>query len=142
MPDGWRPEIAGVYRLRQSDGAGPCRAAGVARFPGAERLRYGIRTDRPEALARALTRGLRPAPENGRRPGELKAFSLQVFERTFVVTGALNVLTLAIAGFAILTSLLTLAAMRQPQLAPVWALGLTRARLRGSKWRGRCCWPP
>ena len=59
----------------------------------------------------------------------LKAFSLDVFERTFAVTGALNVLTLAVAGVAILTSLLTLAAMRLPQLAPVWAIGLTRKRL-------------
>ena len=59
----------------------------------------------------------------------LKAFSLQVFERTFSVTAALNVLTLAVAGFAILMSLLTLAAIRLPQLAPVWAMGLTRGAL-------------
>jgi putative ABC transport system permease protein len=45
------------------------------------------------------------------------------------VTGALNLLTLAVAGFAMLMSLLTLAAMRLPQLAPVWALGLTRTQL-------------
>ncbi|SCY71325.1 ABC transporter permease [Paracoccus tibetensis] len=59
----------------------------------------------------------------------VKAASLAIFERTFTVTTALNVLTLAIAGFAILMSLLTLAGMRLPQLAPVWALGLTRRRL-------------
>jgi len=59
----------------------------------------------------------------------IKALSLSVFERTFVVTTALNILTLAVAGFAILMSLLTLAAMRVPQLAPVWALGVTRRRL-------------
>jgi putative ABC transport system permease protein len=59
----------------------------------------------------------------------VKRFSLGVFERTFAVSGALNVLTLGVAGFALLTSFLTLAAMRLPQLAPVWALGLTRARL-------------
>jgi putative ABC transport system permease protein len=46
-----------------------------------------------------------------------------------VVTGALNILTLGVAGFAILTSLLTLWTQRQPQLAPVWALGVTRAQL-------------
>ena len=38
-------------------------------------------------------------------------------------------ITLAVAGFAMLMSLLTLAAMRLPQLAPVWALGLTKGRL-------------
>jgi putative ABC transport system permease protein len=60
---------------------------------------------------------------------EIKDFSLEVFEQTFLVTGALNILTLGVAGFAMLTSLLSLAAMRLPQLAPVWALGLTRAQL-------------
>jgi putative ABC transport system permease protein len=59
----------------------------------------------------------------------IKAFSLEVFERTFVVTAALNILTLGVAGFAILMSLLTLADLRVPQLAPVWALGLTRRHL-------------
>ncbi len=61
--------------------------------------------------------------------GSLKALSLSIFERTFAVTAALNVLTLGVAGLAILTSLLTLATLRLPQVAPVWALGLTRARL-------------
>ena len=60
---------------------------------------------------------------------QLKARSVAVFENTFVVTGALNVLTLGVAGFAILTSLLTLWTQRLPQVAPVWALGLSRARL-------------
>lgn len=59
----------------------------------------------------------------------IKALSLSVFERTFVVTAALNILTLGVASFAILMSLLTLADLRVPQLAPVWALGLTRRRL-------------
>ena len=59
----------------------------------------------------------------------IKALSLEVFERTFVVTSALNVLTLGVASFAILMSLLTLADLRVPQLAPIWALGLTRRRL-------------
>ena len=39
------------------------------------------------------------------------------------------VLTLAVAAFAMLTSLLTLAGMRLPQLAPVWALGVPRKQL-------------
>ena len=59
----------------------------------------------------------------------IKALSLSVFERTFTVTTALNILTLAVAGFAMLMSLLTLAVMRLPQLAPVWALGLPRRHL-------------
>lgn len=59
----------------------------------------------------------------------LKGASLEVFERTFTVTSALNILTLAVAGAAILMSLLTLSSMRVPQLASVWALGITRRRL-------------
>ena len=59
----------------------------------------------------------------------IKAVSLDVFERTFIVTSALNFLTLCVAGFAILMSLLTLADLRVPQLAPIWALGLTRRHL-------------
>ena len=34
--------------------------------------------------------------------GALKAISLEVFERTFAVTGALNVLTLGVAAVALL----------------------------------------
>lgn len=131
LPGGWTPVIAGIY----SDYGNPTGQAliGLDRFtalyPDAPRLRYGLRTDDPQALSRALTEEFGLPPENLIDQAAIKAFSLQVFERTFTVTGALNVLTLAIAGFAILTSLLTLARMRQPQLAPVWALGLTRARL-------------
>lgn len=59
----------------------------------------------------------------------VKQASIRVFEQTFRVTGALSVLTLGVAGFALLASMMTLAAMRLPQVAPVWALGETRARL-------------
>ena len=59
----------------------------------------------------------------------LKAGSTQIFERTFAVTAALNALTLGVAGIALLTSLLTLANSRLPQLAPVWAIGVTRRDL-------------
>ena len=92
--------------------------------------RFGLRLDPAEVpeIRDALTgMGL---PEGAiTDQAAVKRFSMQVFERTFAVTAALNVLTLAVAGFAMLMSLLTLAALRLPQLAPVWALGLTRRRL-------------
>jgi len=81
------------------------------------------------ALAIELRETFGLAEANMINQAGIKAFSLSVFDRTFTITGALNVLTLAVAGFAILMSLLTLATMRLPQLAPVWAQGLTRARL-------------
>jgi putative ABC transport system permease protein len=98
-------------------------------YPAERATRFGLRTDDPSALRDALV------DEFGIDPGQitdqaaLKRFSLDVFERTFTVTGALNILTLAVAGFAMLMSLLTLAGMRVPQLAPAWALGVTRAEL-------------
>ncbi|PHP28401.1 FtsX-like permease family protein [Limimaricola cinnabarinus] len=98
--------------------------------PGIVPRRFGLRLDPdrvPEIRAALEGRGLPPGAITDQ--AALKRFSLQVFERTFAVTAALNVLTLAVAGFAILMSLLTLAALRLPQLAPVWALGLTRRRL-------------
>ena len=45
------------------------------------------------------------------------------------MTAALNVLTLGVAGLAMFASLMTLSGMRLPQLAPAWAMGLTRRQL-------------
>jgi putative ABC transport system permease protein len=59
----------------------------------------------------------------------LKRQSRAVFDRTFVVTGALNAFTLGVAGFAMFSSLLTLSGIRLPQLAPVWAMGIRRRDL-------------
>jgi putative ABC transport system permease protein len=102
-------------------------------FPDITALRFGLRIA-PEQVA-TLRAALREEADISDAAmidqAAIKAMSLAVFERTFTVTTALNVLTLAVAGFAILMSLLTLAAMRLPQLAPVWALGLTRRRLAG-----------
>ncbi|NIY73256.1 ABC transporter permease [Marivivens donghaensis] len=100
-------------------------------YPDSQALRYGVRV-LPEDVA-ALTDQLVSEyglPEaNVINQAGIKAYSLDIFERTFTVTGALNWLTLGVAGFAILMSLLTLSGMRIPQLAPLWALGLTRGRL-------------
>ena len=126
--------LVGVY----SDYGNPAAQAIIglegllSRYGGAvSRLRYGLRVDPDRApdLADAIRAGF-DLPANGViNQAEVKDFSLSVFERTFAVTGALNVLTLSVAAFAMFASLTTLAAMRLPQLAPVWALGLTRARL-------------
>ena len=59
----------------------------------------------------------------------LKGWSSQVFERTFAATAALNSLTLGVAGVALFISLLTQSQSRLGQLAPLWALGVTRRQL-------------
>ena len=56
----------------------------------------------------------------------LKAWSTQVFSRTFAVTAALNSLTLGVAGLALFIGQLTLGQQRLGQLAPLWALGVPR----------------
>jgi putative ABC transport system permease protein len=133
--EGWAPRIAGVY----SDYGNPVGQVILstdrllALYPDTPRLRYGLRVppDRAEALRRDLQAAFGLPAANVVDQASIKAFSLQVFERTFAVTAALNVLTLGVAGVAMFASLMTLARMRLPQLAPVWAMGLTRGRLAG-----------
>jgi putative ABC transport system permease protein len=133
LPQGWTPEVAGVY----SDYGNPLAQVLISveqlttRFPDVARLQFGLRLppDRIAALMDALVSDFGLPQENMLDQSSIKRFSLDVFDRTFLVSGALNVLTLAVAGFAILTSLLTLATMRLPQLAPAWALGMTRSQL-------------
>ena len=100
-------------------------------FPTHEARRFGVRIapDRLPALRDALRAEFGLSGPQMVDQSRLKAMSMAVFDRTFTVTGALNLLTLAVAGIAILMSLLTLSSMRLPQVAPVWAMGLTRRRL-------------
>jgi putative ABC transport system permease protein len=132
--------LAGIY----SDYGNPAGQAIVghdlfsATFPEARADDFAIRVapDDAPALAAALrdTFGLPEAAV--RNQAQIKRFSLEVFENTFQVTGALNVLTLGVASLALLTSLLTLSSLRLPQVAPVWALGVSRDRLaRAEVWR-------
>jgi putative ABC transport system permease protein len=101
----------------------------AALYPDIRATRFGLRTYDAAELRRTLTQDFGLPASAITDQAQIKAFSLNVFERTFTVTAALNVLTLSVAGFAIFMSLLTLAGMRVPQLAPAWALGLTRRRL-------------
>lgn len=101
------------------------------RFPGAGPLRFGLRaapSDVPALMSELQTRfGL--SYRNLADQTTVKTESRRIFDRTFAVTAALNGFTLAVAGVALLTSLLTLSQARLPQLAPLWAMGLTRRRL-------------
>jgi len=143
LGDGWSMPVVGVY----SDYGNPegqvlvSDVALAARFPNEPRLRFALRLppEKVEALKRVLLDDFGLPAENMIDQAGLKATSVAVFERTFAVTGALNILTLAIAAFALMTSLLTLADMRLPQLAPVWALGLTRRRLAGLEMLRTVC---
>lgn len=128
----WPLRIAGIYPdYGNADGQMMAAVASVsARWPDLDRRRMAVRVA-PDA-APALVADLRAAFGLDREVVDqrgLKALSEGIFERTFAVTVALNALTLLVAGVAMLTSLLSLADARLGQLAPVWALGLTRQRL-------------
>ena len=106
-------------------------AAFDAHWPDAGPRRLAVRVP-PDAAAR-LAADLRAAfalPDGALADQRaMKAVSRGIFEQTFAVTVALNALTLAVAGVALLTSLLTLADARLVQVAPLWALGVSRRAL-------------
>lgn len=130
---GWTGEIVGIY----SDYGNPTGQAIVNHdrlmdaYPDIPKLRHAVRIapEQAKALTEALIGTFGLSSGNILNQADVKKFSLRVFDRTFLVTGALNTLTLGIAGFAILANLLTLSTMRLSQMAPVWAVGTTRASL-------------
>ena len=108
-------------------------AALTRRFPEIPLTRMGLRVAPPKipALISALQEKFGLDDRNVADQATMKAELTRIFNRTFAVTAALNAFTLGVAGIALLTSLLTLANSRLPQLAPLWAIGITRRRLAG-----------
>jgi putative ABC transport system permease protein len=129
----WPLDIVGIY----ADYGNPKGqiavnyAALTRRFPEVPLTRMGLRVAPPEipALIAALQENFALDDRNVADQATMKAESKRIFNRTFAVTAALNAFTLGVAGVALLTSLLTLANSRLPQLAPLWAIGITRRRL-------------
>jgi putative ABC transport system permease protein len=129
----WAIEVIGIY----ADYGNPKGqvtvniAALTRRFPAIPQTRLGLRvapTKIPPLMSALQTKfGL--DNRNLLDQATLKADSTRIFNRTFAVTGALNTFTLGVAGIALLTSLLTLGNSRLPQLAPLWAIGITRRGL-------------
>jgi putative ABC transport system permease protein len=131
----WTLEVVGIYAdYGNPKGQVAVNFAGLTRrFPDIPQTRLGLRV--APAAVPALISALRDKfaldGHNLLDQATLKAESLRIFNRTFAVTAALNVFTLGVAGIALLTSLLTLSNSRLPQLAPLWAIGITRQRLAG-----------
>jgi putative ABC transport system permease protein len=129
----WTLEVVGIY----ADYGNPKGqiavnfAALTRRFPGIPLTRLGLRVapSSVPALIAALQEKFALDGRNLVDQATLKAESTRIFNRTFAVTAALNAFTLGVASVALLTSLLTLSNSRLPQLAPLWAIGITRRRL-------------
>jgi putative ABC transport system permease protein len=133
LPGNWSLPIVGVY----SDYGNPKGQVIVgidaltSHYPDVAKLRYGVRISPADApgLKDRLTSEFGLPLENVIDQASLKRQSRVVFDQTFAVTGALNIFTLGVAGFAMFASLVTLSAIRLPQLAPVWAMGVRRRDL-------------
>lgn len=131
----WPVVVAGIY----PDYGNPKGQIGIdidalaAHWPEIARTRFGLRVTPAKVpdLVAALREKFGLDTSRLLDQATLKAESTRIFNRTFSVTTALNAFTLGVAGVALLTSLLTLSNSRLPQLAPLWALGLTRRRLAG-----------
>ena len=129
----WTLEVVGIY----ADYGNPKGQIGVniaaltRRFPEIPLTRLALRVAPAEipALISSLQSKFGLDGRNLLDQAALKAESTRIFNRTFAVTAALNTFTLGVAGVALLTSLLTLSNSRLPQLAPLWAIGITRRRL-------------
>jgi putative ABC transport system permease protein len=129
----WKLEIVGIY----ADYGNPKGqiavniAALIRRFPAIPQTRLALRVA-PTAVPALISALQDKFGLDGRNlvdQATVKAESTRIFNRTFAVTAALNAFTLGVAGVALLTSLLTLSNSRLPQLAPLWAIGITRRRL-------------
>jgi putative ABC transport system permease protein len=133
MPGGWNVTVVGTY----SDYGNPKGQVIVGinslvkHYPDVPKLRYGIRVppDKAQELKQKIVSEFGLPETAVIDQASLKQQSRAVFEQTFTVTGALNVLTIGVAGFAMFASLLTLSGIRLPQLAPVWAMGIRRRDL-------------
>ncbi|MCK1398091.1 FtsX-like permease family protein [Bradyrhizobium sp. 4] len=129
----WELDIVGIY----ADYGNPKGqlavnvAALIRQFPQTPQTRIGliVAKENIPGLITALQKQFALDERSVADQATVKAESIRIFNRTFAVTSALNAFTLGVAGIALLTSLLTLANSRLPQLAPLWAIGITRPRL-------------
>lgn len=103
----------------------------LRRFPDTDRTRFGLRVTPADvpALMTELEARFGLGSGNLADQATTKTEARRIFNRTFAITAALNAFTLGVAGIALFTSLLTLGQARLPQLAPLWAIGLTRRRI-------------
>jgi len=131
----WPLEIIGIYAdYGNPKGQITVNYAALTRhFPALPQTRFGLRVEPSQiaALISAMREKFMLDDRSLANQATVKAESKRIFSRTFAVTTALNAFTLGVAGVALLTSLLTLANSRLPQLAPLWAIGVTRPRLAG-----------
>ncbi|WP_116828215.1 ABC transporter permease [Pseudomonas syringae] len=134
VPNGkWTPRIVGIY-ADYGNPKGHLLVSSkhlLAHWPQSMPVRFNLRVDQAAitSLVTRLQARFKLDDNHIIDQSQLKGWSSQVFERTFAATAALNSLTLGVAGVALFISLLTQSQSRLGQLAPLWALGVTRRQL-------------
>ena len=134
VPEGqWAPQVVGIYADYGNPKGHILVNAGhlLQHWPQLTPSRFNLRIE-PSAIGPLVSRLHQQFALDDSRiidQVQLKGWSSQVFERTFAATAALNSLTLGVAGVALFISLLTQSQSRLGQLAPLWALGVTRRQL-------------
>lgn len=134
-PD-WSPTVAGIYPDYGNPDGQAVVALSTLRAKRSDLAVSRVGLIAPEGLSTAelmqRARGdLNLGTDEIVEGAAIRQLSVGIFDRTFVVTGALNILTLGVAGFALLTSFLSQWHKRLPHLAPIWAMGVTRSALAG-----------
>ncbi|ARN81255.1 FtsX-like permease family protein [Methylocystis bryophila] len=129
----WPLEIVGIYP-DYGNPEGQIRVdldALAGHWPQLKRVAMSLRVApqaAPNLLAELRSR-FGPALTRAMDQANVKALSLRIFDHTFAVTAALGALTLFVSSVALFASLATLSNMRLLQLAPLFAIGVTRGRL-------------
>ncbi len=88
-----------------------------------------LNPDNPQAMQQAESglKSLGALPGDWISQAELRRLSVGIFERTFAITAAMNLLTMIVAAIALLASLMAILQERLPQFAQWRALGLRQS---------------
>jgi putative ABC transport system permease protein len=88
-----------------------------------------LNPDNANAMQQALTslQTLGAQPGDWISQAEIRKLSVGIFDRTFAITAAMNLLTMLVAAIALLASLLAILQERLPQFAQWRALGLRQS---------------
>ena len=88
-----------------------------------------LNPDNPQAmqLAESSLKALGAQPGDWISQAEVRKLSVGIFDRTFAITAAMNLLTMIVAAIALLASLLAILQERLPQFAQWRALGLRQS---------------
>ena len=88
-----------------------------------------LNVDNPQAMqqAEAALRQLGAGPGDWISRAQVRRLSVAIFDRTFAITAAMNLLTMMVAAIALLASLLAILQERLPEFAQWRALGLRQS---------------